>query len=68
MKSMFMLPGIILLLITIGSLIKQNSLAQQLGRFMIALNIFYGIILVISISVYLGVSVNQLHGPLWPFP
>jgi 4-amino-4-deoxy-L-arabinose transferase-like glycosyltransferase len=68
MKSMFMLPGIILLLITLGSLIKQNSLAQQLGRFMIALNIFYGIILVISISVYLGVSVNQLHGPLWPFP
>ena len=68
MKSMFMLPGIILFLITLGSLIKQNSLAEQLGRFIIILNVFYGIILVISISVYLGVSVNQLHGPLWPFP
>ena len=68
MKSMFMLPGIIVLLITLGGIIKQNSLAQQLGRFMVVLNILYGVTLVISISVYLGVSVNQLHGPLWPFP
>ena len=68
MKSMFMLPGIIILLLTLGGILKQNSLAQQLGRFMVVLNIFFGITLVISISVYIGVSVNQLHGPLWPFP
>ena len=68
MKSMFMLPGIIILLITLGSLINQNSPAQQLVRFMVALNIFFGIILVISIIFYLRASVNQLNGPLWPFP
>ncbi|OYU96167.1 MAG: hypothetical protein CFE21_07070 [Bacteroidetes bacterium B1(2017)] len=68
MKSMFMLSGIILLLITLGSQIKKSSLNQQIGNYMIVLNIIYGIILVVSISIYLGISLNHLNGPLWPIP
>ncbi len=68
MKSMFMLSGIILLLITLGSQIKKSSLNQQIGIYMIVLNIIYGIILVVSISIYLGISLNHLNGPLWPIP
>lgn len=68
MKSMFMLPGIILLLLIIGSQIKQGSLSQKLGKFMIGLNLFYGILLVVSIFIYLGISKYYLSGPLWNLP
>jgi hypothetical protein len=68
MKSMFMLSGIILLLIALGSQIKKNRLNEQIGVYMIVLNFIYGIILVVSISIYLGISLNHLNGPLWPIP
>lgn len=68
MKAMFMLPGIILLIITLGNLIKVNSYIQKLGQFIIFLNVIYGVILVVSIAVYLGISINHLHGPLWSLP
>ena len=68
MKSMFMLSGIILLLITLGSQIKKNSLNQQIGIYITVLNIIYGIMLIVSISIYLGISLNHLSGPLWPIP
>jgi hypothetical protein len=68
MKSMFMLSGIILLLITLGSQIKKSSLNQQIGIYITVLNILYGIMLVVSISIYLGISLNHLNGPLWPIP
>jgi hypothetical protein len=68
MKSMFMLSGIILFIITVGGLIKQGTLTQKFGIFIIALNITYGILLVFSISTYLGFSLNHLHGPLWSIP
>jgi len=68
MKSMFMLSGIILLLITLGSQIKKSSLNQQIGIYITVLNIIYGIMLIVSISIYLGISLNYLSGPLWPTP
>jgi len=68
MKSMFMLSGIILLLITLGSQIKKSSLNQQIGIYITVLNIIYGIMLIVSISIYLGISLNYLSGPLWPIP
>ena len=68
MKSMFMLSGIILLLITLCSRIKKSSLNQQIGIYITILNIIYGIMLVVSISIYLGISLNHLNGPLWPIP
>lgn len=68
MKSMFMLSGIILLLLTSGNIIKENSWSQRLGQLMIFINILYGITLVVSIAMYLGISVNHLHGPLWELP
>ena len=68
MKAMFMLSGIILFLLSIGCLINEKSFAQLLGSFMIAVNIFYGILLVISISLYIEISLNHLHGPIWSFP
>jgi len=68
MKSMFMLSGIILLIIALGSQIKQGSWLQKFGIYIIVLNISYGIMLTVSISFYLGISVNHLHGPLWPIP
>ncbi len=68
MKSMFMLSGIILLIITIGGQIKQGALVQKLGIYIIALNIAYAIFLVVSIYLYLGISLNHLHGPLWKIP
>jgi hypothetical protein len=68
MKSMFMLSGIILILITLGSQIKQGSLTQKIGLFMILMNISYGIMLTVSISQYIGASINHLHGPLWIIP
>ena len=68
MKSMFMLSGIILLIITFGNFIKINSYSQKLGQLMIFLNVIYGVILVVSITVYLGISTNHLHGPLWSLP
>jgi uncharacterized membrane protein HdeD (DUF308 family) len=68
MKSMFMLSGIVLLLITLGSQIKKSSLNQQIGIYITVLNIIYGIMLIVSISIYLGISLNHLSGPLWPIP
>lgn len=68
MKAMFMLSGTILLLIALGSQIKQGSWIQKFGIYMIVMNISYGIILTISISFYLGISLNHLHGPLWIIP
>ena len=68
MKSMFMLSGIILLLITLSSQIKKSSLNQQIGIYITVLNIIYGIMLIVSISIYLGISLNHLSGPLWPIP
>jgi hypothetical protein len=68
MKSMFMLSGIIIFLIIFGSKIRKSSLNQQIGKYIILLNILYGIILVVSISFYLGISLNRLNGPLWPIP
>lgn len=68
MKSMFMLPGLILVILKIGSLVKYSRLAQRLGSFMIILNIAYAILLIIGISLYLENSLNHLHGPLWPIP
>jgi hypothetical protein len=68
MKSMFMLSGLILLLLTLGSQIKQGSLTQKFGIFMIVINISYGIMLTVSISMYIGISLNHLHGPLWIIP
>jgi 4-amino-4-deoxy-L-arabinose transferase-like glycosyltransferase len=68
MKSMFMLSGIIILLLTIGNLIKVNSYSQKLGQIMIVLNMIFGVVLVVSIAAYLGISTNHLHGPLWSFP
>jgi len=68
MKSMFMLSGVIILLITLGNLIKMNSYSQKLGQLMIILNMIYAVILAISVAMYLGISVNHLSGPLWSFP
>lgn len=68
MKSMFMLPGIIIFLLIIGSLLNEKSFAQRLGPYIIAINISYGALLVISIWTYIGISINHLHGPLWPIP
>ncbi|MDB2463807.1 hypothetical protein N9W69_03205 [Flavobacteriaceae bacterium] len=68
MKAMFMLSGIILLIITLANFIKVNSYSQKLGHLMIFLNVIYGIILVVSIAVYLGISTDHLNGPLWSLP
>jgi len=68
MKAMFMLSGIILLLIALGTQIKQGSWIQKFGIYMIVMNISFGIILTVSISFYLGISLNHLHGPLWRIP
>jgi hypothetical protein len=68
MKSMFMLSGIILLLITLSSQIKQGSWNQLFGIYMIVLNISYGLMLTVTISIYLSISLNHLHGPLWIIP
>jgi hypothetical protein len=68
MKSMFMLSGIILLLLALGSQIKQGSWIQKFGIYMIVMNISYGIMLTVSIYFYLGISLNHLSGPLWSIP
>ena len=68
MKAMFMLSGIILLLLTLGSQIKQGSWIQKFGIYMIVINISYGVMLTVSIYFYLGISINHLHGPLWSIP
>jgi hypothetical protein len=68
MKSMFMLSGLILFIITLGSQIKQGSWIQNFGVCIAVINITFGIILAISISLYLDISLNYLHGPLWVIP
>lgn len=68
MKSMFMLPGILLILIILGVLIKQNILLQNVGKMIMVLNVIFGLILVLSVLTYMDISVNHLHGPLWHIP
>jgi hypothetical protein len=68
MKSMFMLSGLILTIISLGSQIKQGSLTQKIGIYIIFLNLFFGVLLVSIISYYLDISLNHLHGPLWHLP
>jgi len=68
MKSMFMLPGIILFLIIFGTCIKNDAVSKKIGYLVCILNIAYGLLLVVSILLFLNISVNHLHGPLWPIP
>lgn len=68
MKSMFMLSGIIFLIITLSKFIKVNSYIQKLGQIMIFINLTYAVLLVHSIAIYIEISTNNLHGPLWSLP
>lgn len=68
MKTMFMLPGIIIL-IALHSLVAKNIKLPQSPFYLLSvLNMLYGVTLIIVIYIYLQVSVNHLSGPLWPIP
>jgi hypothetical protein len=68
MKAMFMLSGIILLIIIVGSKIQQSALLQKIGLFFIVLNICFSTLFVFSIAFYIHDSLNHLSGPLWQIP
>ena len=68
MKAMFMLSGVIMLILLIGSLTKENSGISRFCFPIITLNVIYGMCLVVSICLGIEISLNNLHGPLWPIP
>jgi hypothetical protein len=68
MKSMFMLPGIFILIISIGRILRDVTLVIHFGKIMIMLNIIYGLLLITYISIFMQTSLKYLHGPLWSLP
>jgi 4-amino-4-deoxy-L-arabinose transferase-like glycosyltransferase len=68
MKAMFMLSGLIISLIIFSVFIENSKIGQRIGVFMIGLNLLFGVLFVITVSLYLNISLNHLHGPLWQIP
>lgn len=68
MKSTFMIPGLIILLVMHSYFTKEIKVPRSLSSLLIFLNISYGIILIISIIWFLPITLNHLHGPLWGIP
>lgn len=68
MKSMFMLPGVIIILLIMGRLSKYSTITLKFWSYLVLLNVLYGILLVSSIYFYFSKSINHLHGPLWSIP
>lgn len=68
MKTMFILPGVIILLAMHSLLIKEIKFSSKGVITLSTLNLLYGILLVITIGVLLKESLAHLHGPLWNLP
>ena len=68
MKAMFLLPGLIILLISHALYIKGIQIPSKFSGSLILLNLVYGITLIIAIFLFTEVSLIHLHGPLWPIP
>lgn len=68
MKSTFMLPGIIIMVLIHSLAIRKITFPPILNIVFVLLNLFYGLILIVSISYYLPIVMNHLSGPLWRIP
>jgi hypothetical protein len=68
MKSMFMLPGVILLILAHAFATREIKIPIRLNSIFVGLNLLYGIVLIISIAIFIGIVLNYLHGPLWQIP
>jgi hypothetical protein len=68
MKAMFLLPGLIILFISHAVYIKDIRIHTTILSTLTVLNLVYGIIIIIAVSLFVEVSLNHLHGPLWPIP
>lgn len=66
MKSMFMLSGLLIYIICMGSQLETSSKMKKLGYIMIFINVLNAITLVYSISENIHKSIANLSGPLWP--
>jgi hypothetical protein len=68
MKSMFMLPGILVLISVHAFATKKVNIPLKVSSILVGLNILYGLILIITISIVIGSILNHLNGPQWSFP
>lgn len=68
MKAMFLLPGIVIFIINHANYIKEIKINSILITSLTVLNLAYGIIFICIINNYVEVSLDNLHGPMWPMP
>lgn len=68
MKSMFMLPGIIIFIIIFSSFMNEYSYKKSIGNLLIFINISSGLLLLFGLYHLTGLSLDNLSGPLWTIP
>ncbi|NVO20254.1 MAG: hypothetical protein HXX13_11165 [Bacteroidetes bacterium] len=68
MKTTFMLPGLIILIVTHAIATKNIELSPKCIVLLTTINILYGAILITTIYSFTEICLNHLHGPLWHFP
>ena len=65
MKSMFMLPGIVIFIAMHSLLSKRIELSASFSALFTILNLAYGIFLTAVVYIFLEISVSHLYGPMW---
>ena len=65
---MFILPELIIVIIMHTLATSEIKLSAKCRYILVGLNLLYGAVLVVSISTYLNISLDYLHGPLWLIP
>ena len=68
MKSMFMLPGLIIFILLLSRRASRFSWKGGYWRFLLIGNILFGILLVSYTCVNIQESLEGLKAPLWAFP
>lgn len=66
MKSMFLLPGIFIMLMVFSRIFKDLKIKPTFLYPAVILSISYAIVLVVSIAMILQNSADNLSGPIWP--
>ena len=66
MKSMFLLPGIFIMLMVFSRIFNTLKVSNILCYGTVAVNAVYAIILIIMISLVLSNSLYHPSGPIWP--
>jgi len=66
MKSMFLLPGILIMLMVFARVFKDLKQLRVFCYTTVIINVVYSILLISMITLTINDSLNFLSGPIWP--